>query len=214
MSIHKDLTGKRFGRWTVIERVYGYQNDSMRPRVRYLCKCDCGTEKIVLAESISRGLSKSCGCLTKEVCSKSNRTHGESKTRLYRVWNAMKNRCYNKNTIHYEDYGGRGISVCKDWMESYESFRDWAICNGYKDGLSIDRINNDRNYEPENCRWIDCVGQANNRRSNRLYTYNGETHNIMEWSKIYGIPYKLLHGRLRSGWDIERALTEENHTQH
>ena len=130
-------------------------------------------------------------------------------TRLYGVWCAIKRRCYNKNTAHYADYGGRGISMCDEWKNDFQIFYDWPISHGYSQGLSIDRKDNDGNYCPENCRWVGCDVQANNRRSNRNLTYNGETHNITEWAKIIGKSPKTLFNRLYSGWDTERILTTQ-----
>lgn len=131
---------------------------------------------------------------------------GESKTHLYGVWLQIRNRCMKESNPHYMDYGGRGISVCKSWSNSYESFRNWALSSGYKQGLSIDRINNDGNYEPDNCRWVDSVAQANNRRSNKIYSYNGETLNVTQWANKLGISPKLLFGRLYAGWTFEESI--------
>lgn len=133
-------------------------------------------------------------------------THKQSNTRLYGIWCAMKRRCNNKNTIAYADYGGRGIQVCDEWLNNYVAFMEWALSNGYSEILSIDRIDNDGNYEPSNCRWVDSVAQVANRRSNVVYTYNSESHIISEWASIFGIPYKTLHYRLSHGWDIADAL--------
>lgn len=202
----KDLMGMRFGRLTVIERADDYVQGSGRRRVRWRCKCDCGNETIVTADSLTGGHTISCGCYHMERITESNSTHHESNTPLYAVWNGMKSRCYNPNSTFYNYYGGRGICICDDWKNSYVKFRDWALENGYDSGLSIDRINVDGNYCPENCRWIDCVAQANNRRSNRIFTFNGETHNLKEWSNILGINYKKLHRRISSGWNFERAI--------
>lgn len=121
----------------------------------------------------------------------------------------MKSRCLNPNTERYKDYGGRGITICDDWVDSFESFRDWAFENGYDETLTIDRIDVDGNYEPGNCRWITGVAQANNRRSNVVFTYNGETHNVTEWAAIVGIKPKTLFARLASGWSFEEAITTE-----
>lgn len=206
----KDIAGMRFGRYTVIERGEDYVEPSGRHRVRWLCRCDCGIEKLVSGEALRKGKVRSCGCLQRDLLSAKQGTHRESNTPLYAIWLAMRRRCNLKTDKAYKDYGGRGISVCNEWNSSFEIFRDWSICNGYYMDckLTLDRIDNDGNYEPSNCRWVDRVVQANNRRSCRLYTYNGETHNINEWSVIYGVPYKKLYQRLvYSKWDIERALT-------
>lgn len=137
--------------------------------------------------------------------------HGDrprgKKIRLYNIWSHMCERCNNPNFVHFENYGGRGISVCREWAESYESFRNWALSNGYKDNLTLDRINNDGNYTPDNCRWVTPKEQANNRCSNRLLFFNGETHNIEGWCKITGLPRHIVDGRLARGWSVENTLT-------
>ena len=206
-----DLTGKNFGRLTVIERAPDHIVPSGRRYVRWRCLCECGNEVFPTSDALTRGKTVSCGCHSRDVARDTHLSHGESHTRLYQVWSAIKRRCYNPNARHYESYGGRGIQMCDEWKNSYETFRDWAISTGYQElpfsKCTIDRIDNNGNYEPSNCRWVDGVAQANNRRSNRRFTYNGETNNIKEWSDIYGIPYKLLHGRLYTGWSIEKALT-------
>lgn len=202
-----DLSGKRYGRLTVVSRVDDHITPSGRHHLKWKCICDCGNEIVTRGDALKDGRTQSCGCVRSEVAHKRASTHGESKSKLYGVWSAMKSRCYNPNSPHYDDYGGRGITVCLEWREYYEKFKYWAVNNGYSEGLTIDRIDVNGGYCPENCRWVGSVAQANNRRSNRIYTYNNETHNIMEWSQIYHIPYKTLHNRLYSGWDIERALT-------
>lgn len=135
------------------------------------------------------------------------KTHGDSTSKLYGVWCSMKNRCNNPNNKEYSYYGGRGIRVDKAWNDSYEIFRDWAYTNGYTEHLSLDRIDNNKNYEPDNCRWVGSVAQANNRRSNRVYTYNGETHNLTEWAHIVGIDPRKVFCRIYLGWDFEKAIT-------
>lgn len=208
MSQVIDMIGQRFGRLTVIDRAENSTSKSGRKRTRWLCQCDCGTIKSIDRYALINGSAQSCGCLKKELLSKKQSTHKETKTRLYRIWSAMKRRCYNQNTPAYPDYGGRGIVICDAWKNSYESFRDWSLDNGYSSSLTIDRIDNNGNYEPGNCRWVGSDAQANNRRSNCLYTYKGETHNISEWASIYNIPYKTLHNRLKTaGWSIEKSLT-------
>lgn len=119
----------------------------------------------------------------------------------------MRQRCSNKNLSCYKNYGGRGISVCDEWKDSFESFYEWAICNGYKEGLSIERINNNGNYCPDNCKWIKKSAQANNRRRNKHIEYKGETHNLSEWCNILGVSYSLVHNRMNKlGWSFERAV--------
>ena len=147
----------------------------------------------------------SCGCLTKEA-RRARKTHGDSESRLYAIWSAMKSRCENPHSKYYDRYGGRGIIVCKEWNQSYEAFKSWSLQNGYSEKLSIDRIDNDGNYDPTNCRWVTGVAQANNRSSNRTYTYNGETHNLTQWAKLLGINPKTVFTRIYSGWSFERAL--------
>lgn len=120
----------------------------------------------------------------------------------------MKRRCYDKNLYAYKNYGARGITVCDEWVESFETFRDWANANGYKQGLTIDRIDNNKGYSPDNCRWTTIKVQCNNRRTNHILTLNKESHTISEWSEIVGIPRSVLLGRIKNGWPVERALTE------
>ena len=137
--------------------------------------------------------------------------HGDSKTKnhLYNTWRAMKSRCYNKNDKSYKWYGAKGIIVCDEWKDSYISFKQWALDNGYKDGLTIERIDTNGNYVPNNCCWKTILEQANNRSDNINITYNGETKTLKQWSKQIGIPYQTLQFRISdSGWDVERAFTE------
>lgn len=136
--------------------------------------------------------------------------HGEHGTRLYGIWKNMKYRCQNPNSPVYKDYGARSIAVCKDWQE-YVPFRDWAMANGYCENLTLDRIENDKGYSPENCRWATMKTQSNNTRQNRIIKYDGVEHTLSEWSEITGVCVGTLWDRLKSGWSIERALTEPVH---
>lgn len=199
-----DLTGQRFGRLAVIKRA-GYK----RERITWLCRCDCGTETVITGHELKCGGTKSCGCLKVDTGKTINLIHGMSYTRLHRTWDGMKARCFNSNHHKYKDYGGRGITVCDEWRNSFEAFRDWAISNGYSETLTIDRIDVDGNYCPENCRWATAEVQMNNMRTNKLLTFNGETHTQEQWARIRGFKDgRIIHKRLSRGWSIERALTE------
>lgn len=164
MSRANELSGKRFGRLLVLERA----GSNSKGNSLWRCRCDCGNEAVIVGYSLTGGRSKSCGCLHHEKLSVRNqqekRTHGETHTRLYTIWRGMRQRCENANRKHYSDYGGRGITVCPEWDESYEAFRDWAVSNDYRDDLTIDRIDNDKGYFPENCRWVTMSVQNANRR--------------------------------------------------
>lgn len=206
MSNFKDLTGEKIGRLTVIKRV----ENNKANNAQWLCQCECGKEIITTTANLKRRHSKSCGCLRKEHTSGINNNfykHGMYNTKLYQTWHNMKQRCFNKNSSHYKNYGGRGIKVCDEWLE-FMNFYNWAMSNEYSEGLTIDRIDVNGNYEPDNCRWVDNKTQCNNKRNNHLITYNGKTHTMMEWSRLLNIKYDVLRFRLKRGWDIEKALTE------
>ena len=202
MSRLLDITGKRFGRLTVLNR----EGSNLEGRAMWKCKCDCGSEKIILGKSLRVGLTKSCGCIVNEL--RNERTRNKYKgTKLHNSWRAMKGRCMDKNNERYSNYGGRGIVVCDEWRNSFENFRKWALENGYSYGLTIDRIDNDGNYEPNNCRWATSEEQANNKRDNHLIKCKGETKTLIQWADSLNINYSTLFSRLSSGWSIEKAFT-------
>lgn len=198
MSVRVDLTGQTFGRLTVIERDEDYVRKDGRRASKWICKCECGKEISVLHSNLTRGNSKSCGCLKHEKISQSNLIHGLRHSRIYSIWSNMHSRCHNPNTPRYSDYGGRGVGVCSEWGDFLE-FHKWAILNGYSDELSIDRIDNNKGYSPDNCRWVTMSEQLNNRRNTVLITFNGKTQTIQQWSEELSIPYHTLRKRCISG---------------
>ena len=199
----KDLTGRRFGH-LIAEKMNNRSNNGNM----WLCKCDCGNETLVLSTNLLKGHSKSCGCLRVDTIVKQNRTHGMAKTRLYNTWSNMKTRCANEGRSMYYTYGGRGIKVCEEWNDSFESFYKWAMENGYKDSLSIDRIDNDGDYSPENCRWSTSQQQARNKQTTIRIMYRGQTKTLKEWCDKYNLNYHTAYRRLRKGWGIKKLLTE------
>jgi hypothetical protein len=204
MANYIDLMGRRFGRLTAQELI-------VRGRKSYWrCKCDCGKEKVIRQDTLTRNITHSCGCLQKEKVAESghkNKKHGESSMRLFKIWTNMKTRCLNKNYNRYSDYGGRGIKICDNWL-IYENFSKWAKENGYQDNLSIDRIDVNGNYEPSNCRWATMKEQGNNKRTNHFIIFNGETLTIRQWEERYELPSGTIYTRLNHGWSIERAIAD------
>lgn len=212
-----DLTGKRFGRLTVIKEVSPhYSKSGVRMRM-WECKCDCGNNRILSTSNITNGNTKSCGCLKKELLLSKNTTHGMSKTKLYSVWGSMKDRCFNENVSQFSDYGGRGISVCNEWKNDFQAFYDWAIGNGYKDGLTIERKDVNGDYCPENCCWITREEQSKNRRNSHFITYRGETKTLSEWSRELHIDRECVRNqekKLGSGEEaIKAVLNSRKHKE-
>jgi hypothetical protein len=207
-AARKDLTGMKFGRLTVLQYAYSKKYAYWR------CKCDCGRESIVRSSHLLLGAIKTCGCSRSEngkktvvFAQKSNTKYGEiAKSRLYTIWNSMKERCAD---IKNKDYGGRGIEVCRQWLEDYRVFYDWAMANDYSDDLSIDRINNDKGYFPENCRWSSRVIQANNTHKNVYITYNGETLSYSQWARKLNISLTSFRRLLKKGYKFEDILARK-----
>lgn len=210
-STRKDLSGMKFGRLLVISEAPETKSKSGAIIHNWNCICTCGNNCIKNSGNLLHGDTKSCGCLHSEMVAKRNREnarHGDSKSRLYKIWSGMKNRCYCKSHHEFQNYGGRGISVCDEWM-NYANFKKWAISSGYVDdkNCTLDRENNDLNYCPDNCRWASGTVQSNNRRNNVHITFNGIDHTLAEWSKIVGIKQDTISYRIKHGWSIEKALT-------
>lgn len=200
MSKLIDLTGQKFALLTVISRA---ENGS-KGNAYWNCKCDCGNHTVVSGSNLRSGAVKSCGCLLH----KGKDTHHLSNTRLYRIWNAIIQRCNNKDHWAFKYYGEKGIRVCKEWESDFMTFYRWAINNGYLDGLTIDRIDNTKDYYPENCRWVDRKVQANNRTFCKMIEYKGKTQNLMQWCEELNLNYKRVHSRLyRLGWTFEEAIS-------
>lgn len=194
----QDLTGQKFNRLTVVK----YLSKS-----KWLCKCDCGNETIVLTGHLKSGHTKSCGCYNSELTTKRNTKHGLSHTRLFKIWSHIKARCYNSKCERYINYGGRGIIICEEWRNSFKSFYDWAMANGYQEDLSIERINNNGNYEPNNCKWIPMEQQAKNKQNSVFYSFNGRNYSLKELSELFNINKGTLQSRLQRKWSIEKALS-------
>lgn len=205
---YEDLAGRKYGRLTVIKHHSCHITPNGTRKQKWLCKCECGNEVVVASPELKNGKTESCGCLQKERTSKARKTHGMSKSRLYSIWVKMIQRCENPNVERYPHYGGRGIRVCDEW-HLFPKFMEWAVNNGYRENLSIDRIDLNKNYEPSNCRWATDKEQANNTSRSHTITYKGETHTISEWASICGIASRTLNKRINSGWNIERSLTEK-----
>lgn len=192
-----EIVGMKLNRLRVISE---YPKRTNAGKVQFLCKCDCGNEVVVIGSKLINGHTKSCKCMQREAVKKTgdlNRTHSRSRTRVYKVWGSMKSRCYNKGNDSYYRYGGRGITVCDRWRYSFESFlEDMGECGL---GLSIDRIDNNGNYEPSNCKWSTQIEQENNKSTNRIVLFNGERFTVSQLSRKIDVKYQILYGWIRRG---------------
>lgn len=202
----KDLTGMHFGSLTVLSREIVSSTDK---RVAWRCLCSCGNEVIVKSNNLLSGHKISCNCFRSERMAKLNLKHGDSYSRLYNIYEKMKQRCTNPKDCNYANYGARGIKVCDEWKK-YETFRDWALSHGYCDYLSIDRIDVNGDYSPENCRWATGKEQSNNRRSSVKLEHNGEVRTLAEWCQLLGLNYKTVSRRYLTGKSTEQILSKES----
>lgn len=197
MTPRLDLTGMNINGLTFVKRT----NEKAGSTYKWVVECYCGVKFITNPTSVKLNKTLSCGC--------SRKKHGDSTTRLYGIWNGMRHRCLDKKHISYHRYGGRGIKVCEEWDKSYENFKEWAINNGYQEELSIDRIDNDKDYSPSNCKWSSIKEQCNNRENNNRLTFNGVSKTVAEWSVETGLPYHTIHKRILHGWEVKDILTKE-----
>ena len=194
--------GQRFGRLLVVAEV-----ERTKHGVRVRCSCECGSEKILFLSHLKGGQLVSCGCFNRKrtiATNKARSTHGLTHSRAFRIWEGMKARCLNSRHTHFKSYGGRGITVCEEWMNSFQMF--YQDMGKPPDGTTLDRIDNDGNYEPGNCRWATQEEQHNNKRTSRFLEADGHILTLTQWSRRTGINRVTLYGRLKRGWTTERAL--------
>ena len=188
-----DIVGQRFFKLVVLEYIGGSNGDPS-----FLCKCDCGEKKVILLGSLMSGNTRSCGCWRMGL--------NTSNPRLRATWGNMKSRCNNPNDTRFKNYGGRGIRVCDEWNNSSESFGEWALSNGYSKELTIDRIDNNGNYSPENCKWATMLEQSRNKRNNTVTTINGITKILKDWANYWGLPPSVVSDRYRRGDRGDRLM--------
>jgi hypothetical protein len=202
----KNLKGQTFGRLTVLHKLKQRKNTC----IVWRCRCQCGKKTSVRSQDLTALCTQSCGCYRREIASQTHWKHGDGgkkQSRLYNIWHGMKKRCSNKNDKDYKNYGGRGITLCKQW-QNYVPFKKWSLEHGYREDLQIDRINNDGNYFPKNCQWVSRKKNARNTRLTRWETINGETKSLAEWCEIYNQDYHVVHNRLKLNWNLIDALTK------
>lgn len=197
-----DLTGMKFNRLTAVS--YVGQGSS---GAKWLFKCDCGKEIITSSYPVRKGKTKSCGCWNEENKHNRYRVHGLTGTKIQSAWSHMKQRCFNPNCKEYEHYGGRGITVCDEWKNSVAEFAKWAYENGYENNLTLDRIDNNGNYEPNNCRWVSMEVQENNKRNNRYYDIDSGSYTLSQIAKMYSVSRDSLYYWIhRKGMKTQDAI--------
>jgi len=199
-SMKIDVTGERYGKLIAIKRV---GTDSYKHPI-WLFKCDCGNEHTTLLTNVSRGLTKSCGCI--RTAKGRGVVHGYSKSRLYQIYSGIKQRCTNPHIHRFYNYGGRGINICDEWNNNSSSFFKWAVESGYRDDLTIDRKDNNKGYFPDNCQWIPMAEQARNKRCNVFITIDGETNTQAHWAKHFGIYPSSISKLRQRGYSPEEAV--------
>lgn len=199
-----DITGQKFGRLTAL-KLHHIKKYSRSTHRYWECQCECGNKCFVAQNQLTSGKTQSCGCLQNEYFKSKHNLHN---TRLYNIWCNIKARCTNPKHPNYNTYGNKGIIICDEWKTNFLSFYNWAVKNGYKDNLTIDRINVNGNYEPDNCRWVTRKVQGINRNTSKFITYNNKTLCITEWADLYNINRATLSWRLNHGWNIEEALNK------
>lgn len=200
-----DLTGQRFGRLTVIKFA-----ETKNHTLYWKCKCDCGNIKIIAGNDLKSKKIKSCGCLRKEKASNLNKKHNLCNTRIYNIFLGAKSRCYNIKDKAYKNYGGRGIKICNEWLNDFMNFYNWAINSGYQDNLTLDRIDVNKNYEPNNCRWTTMKEQENNRTNNRRIKYKEKIYTLSQLSNILGLSSVTLKWRLDHNWNENELSLKTN----
>lgn len=191
----------RFGRLTVVSRA-----ENKGHNARWNCRCDCGSITVSHTYSLTGGHSKSCGCLNREHLNAALTTHGGRHTKLYGHWCHMRTRCNNAKHEHYAYYGGRGIKVCDEWALDFKAFRDWAITHGYQEGLSIDRIDVNGDYKPDNCKWSTQTEQVRNRSNTVFLAHGGLRKPLKEWCESLQTNYKTAHARYKRGMPFEQIF--------
>lgn len=202
-----NLVGEKFGRLTVKSSA----GSDICGHSMWLCECECGNQVVIAGTNLKRGLTGSCGCRRIEIATERLTTHGMYGTPLYICWSDMLQRCRDPNNKLYHRYGGRGIVVCDEW-KSFENFNRWAMDSGYMAGLTIDRINNDKGYYPENCRWVDRITQGNNTSKNRRVSYHSMNKTVAEWARLLEMDYNILYRHLAKNnvSDLERYFEKDD----
>lgn len=190
-----DITGQKYNHLTVV-------GIASRNPIKWECLCDCGNKTVVSTQNLKRGKVKSCGCIHH----KGNPKHNQCYTRVYRIYAKIRRRCLIEDDPAYSNYGGRGITMCDEWLRSFDNFSQWAYSHGYQDNLSIERIDNNKGYSPDNCRWATQEEQSNNRRTNRVFTFDGKTMNLKQWCDMLDLYYPTIHTRISRGWSFEEAI--------